>query len=189
MGQPRATLDPRPRAVELTAALIGEAEPAPPGSLRRLVERHLLARTTFSPAELATVAVTIPSGPRRDEVWAWQDRGHARQAVELWSDAVRRLPRILDQGHEPLRLAAARPPRLADLGVIVNACGYRPAYEWIGIPGVVDETGFPVQTDGASLAAPGLSFVGVPWLRTRGSPLLLGVGDDANLVAERIAAG
>ena len=89
----RATLDPRPRAVELTAALIGEVEPAPAGSLRRLVERHLLARTTFTPVELATVAVTITSGPRRDEVWAWQDRGHARQAVELWSDAVRRLPR------------------------------------------------------------------------------------------------
>jgi len=91
--QLRATLDPRPRAVELTTALIGDAEAAPAGSLRRLVERHLLARTTFSPPELATVAVTITSGPRRDEVWAWQDRGHARQAVELWSDAVRRLPR------------------------------------------------------------------------------------------------
>jgi hypothetical protein len=89
----RATLDPRPRAVELTAALLGDAEPAQTGSLRALVERHLAARTMFTPAELATVAVTITSGPRRDEVWAWQDRAHARQAVELWSDAVRRLPR------------------------------------------------------------------------------------------------
>lgn len=89
----RATLDPRPRAVELTAALLADAEPAPTGGLRGLVERHLAARTMFTPAELASVAVTITSGPRRDEVWAWQDRAHARQAVELWSDAVRRLPR------------------------------------------------------------------------------------------------
>jgi hypothetical protein len=89
----RATLDARPRAVELTTALIAEAEVAPPGALRRLVERHLAARTCFTPPELATVAVTITSGPRRDEVWAWLDRAHARQAVELWSDAVRRLPR------------------------------------------------------------------------------------------------
>ena len=89
----RATLDPLPHAVELTAALLADAEPAPLGSLRGLVERHLAARTTFTPDELATVAVTITSGPRRDEVWAWQDRAHSRQAVELWSDAVRRLPR------------------------------------------------------------------------------------------------
>lgn len=89
----RATLDPRPRAVELTTGLLADAEPAGPGTLRGLVERHLESRTTFTPEELATVAVTITSGPRRDEVWAWQDRAHARQAVELWSDAVRRLPR------------------------------------------------------------------------------------------------
>ena len=89
----RSTLDPRPHAVSLTAALLADAEPVPTGQLRDLVERHLAARTTFEPAELAAVAVTITSGARRDEVWAWQSRSHARQAVELWSDAVRRLPR------------------------------------------------------------------------------------------------
>lgn len=88
----RATLDPRPHAVELTTALLADAEPVPPGLLRDLVERHLVAGTTFEPAELASVAVTVTSGARRDEVWTWQSRTHARQAVELWSDAVRRLP-------------------------------------------------------------------------------------------------
>lgn len=88
----RATLDPRPHAVALTAALLADAEPVPPGRLRALVESHLAAGTTFEPAELASVAVTITAGHRRDEVWAWQSRDHARQAVELWSDAVRRLP-------------------------------------------------------------------------------------------------
>ena len=88
----RATLDPLPRAVELTSALLRDAEPVPEGGLRSLVEGHLAARTTFTPEELASVAVTITSGPRRDEVWAWQDRTRSREAVELWSDAVRRLP-------------------------------------------------------------------------------------------------
>ena len=83
---------------------------------------------------------------------------------------------------------AAEPPRLADLGVIVNACGYRPAYEWIDIPGLVDAMGFPLQEDGASLTAPGLWFVGVPWMRTRKSPLLLGVGEDAEHVVDRLTA-
>ena len=83
---------------------------------------------------------------------------------------------------------AAEPPRLDDLGVIVNACGYRPAYEWIEIPGVVDDMGFPVQENGSTVGVPGLWFVGVPWMRTRKSPLLLGVGEDAGLVADLLAA-
>ena len=82
---------------------------------------------------------------------------------------------------------AADPPRLGDLGVIVNACGYRPAYEWIEIPGVVDDMGFPVQEEGASVRIPGLWFVGVPWMRTRKSPLLLGVGVDAGVVVDSLA--
>ena len=83
---------------------------------------------------------------------------------------------------------AAEPPQLADLGVVVNACGYRPAYEWIEIPGIVDEMGFPVQENGSAADQAGLWFVGVPWMRTRGSPLLLGVGEDANLVVDRLSA-
>jgi hypothetical protein len=82
---------------------------------------------------------------------------------------------------------AAPASRLADLGVVIVACGFRPAYEWIEIPDVVDEMGFPVQQGGASTRVLGLHFVGVPWMRTRKSPLLLGVGEDAGLVVERLA--
>ncbi|PWC05099.1 flavin-containing monooxygenase [Agromyces badenianii] len=85
-------------------------------------------------------------------------------------------------------LVAASSPRLDDLGVVVNASGFRPAYEWIAIPGVVDDMGFPVQDDGASSRVPGLFFVGMPWMRTRKSPLLLGVGDDAEIVVGGLAA-
>jgi putative flavoprotein involved in K+ transport len=35
----------------------------------------------------------------------------------------------------------------------------------------------------------GLHFVGVPFLRKRKSPLLIGVGEDASVVARTIAAG
>ncbi|RZS64324.1 putative flavoprotein involved in K+ transport [Agromyces ramosus] len=83
---------------------------------------------------------------------------------------------------------AAPAPRLADLGVAIVACGFRPAYEWIEIPGLVDDMGFPVQEDGASARIRGLHFVGVPWMRTRKSPLLLGVGEDAEVVVGRLAA-
>jgi len=78
-------------------------------------------------------------------------------------------------------------PRLDDLGAVVNAVGFRPDYSWIAMQGIVDDMGFPLQEDGASARVPGLYFVGVPWMRTRKSPLLLGVGEDADLVVRRLA--
>ncbi len=68
------------------------------------------------------------------------------------------------------------------------ACGFRSRYaEWIDVPGLVDEQGFPVHDDGESTVAPGLHFVGVHFLRRRRSSLLFGVGEDAAATADRIA--
>ena len=47
--------------------------------------------------------------------------------------------------------------------------------------------GFPIQVDGASTVVDGLYFVGVHWLRKRKSALLLGVGEDAAIVARAIS--
>ncbi|KQM81501.1 NAD(P)/FAD-dependent oxidoreductase [Agromyces sp. Leaf222] len=90
---------------------------------------------------------------------------------------------------EPLDapIEAADVPSLGDLGAVLVACGFRPAYDWVDVPGAFDDLGFPVQDAGASLAADGLFFVGVPWLRRRKSPLLIGVGEDAAIVAEQLA--
>jgi putative flavoprotein involved in K+ transport len=56
-------------------------------------------------------------------------------------------------------------------------------------PGAFDEFGFPIQHDGASTLVAGLYFIGVHFLRKRKSSLLLGVGEDAAVVARQIAAG
>jgi cation diffusion facilitator CzcD-associated flavoprotein CzcO len=77
---------------------------------------------------------------------------------------------------------------LSRVGVVVFAGGFRPDYRWIAVPGAFDELGFPLHTDGASSAAPGLYFVGVHFLRTRKSSLLCGVGEDAAIVARQLAA-
>ncbi|SFR84460.1 putative flavoprotein involved in K+ transport [Agromyces sp. CF514] len=82
---------------------------------------------------------------------------------------------------------AAEVPRLGDLGVVLVACGFRPAYDWIDVPGAFDGGGFPVTDADGSPAVDGLWFVGVPWLRRRKSPLLIGVGEDAAIVADRLA--
>ncbi|NUO35687.1 MAG: NAD(P)-binding domain-containing protein [Dermatophilaceae bacterium] len=74
------------------------------------------------------------------------------------------------------------------LAAVVVAAGFRSRYaEWIEVPGLVDEQGFPVHDDGESTAAPDLHFVGVHFLRNRRSALLVGVGDDARATATRIA--
>ncbi len=78
---------------------------------------------------------------------------------------------------------------LHGFGSVILAAGYRPAYRgWIQVSDAFDELGFPLHRDGASSVVPGLYFVGVHFLRTRGSSLLLGVGEDARGVAEQITA-
>jgi putative flavoprotein involved in K+ transport len=79
---------------------------------------------------------------------------------------------------------------LRELGAVVFAGGFRPDYEsWVECPGAFDELGFPIHRDGASAVVPGLYFVGVHFLRKRKSSLLIGVGEDAAIVAQQIAAG
>ena len=78
---------------------------------------------------------------------------------------------------------------LRGFGAVIFAGGYRPAYDsWIDCPGAFDELGFPVHREGASTAAPGLYFVGVHFQRKRKSALLLGVGEDAAIVARQVAS-
>lgn len=88
----RATIAPDHEAVRRTVPALRDVEALAPGVLGALVRRHVDLGTPFSRGDLAAVAATVPLGARRDEAWVWLDRAHARRAVELWSDAVRRLP-------------------------------------------------------------------------------------------------
>jgi putative flavoprotein involved in K+ transport len=89
----------------------------------------------------------------------------------------------------PCRTASA--PTEVDLrgegvSTILWANGFRPAFNWIDLP-IFDELGFPRATRGIT-DIPGLAFIGLPWLYRRRSPLLLGVGDDAEHIAGKIAS-
>ena len=70
---------------------------------------------------------------------------------------------------------------------IVWRTGYRPDYGWIHLP-VVDDAGWPIMNRGAAVAAPGLFFLGVPFLSGITSMLVLGAGRDADMVARQVAA-
>ena len=77
---------------------------------------------------------------------------------------------------------------LDGFGVILYTSGFRPDYAaWMHVD-AFDDMGFPVQENGASLTIPGLYFCGVHFLRKRKSSLLMGVGEDAAIIAESIAA-
>jgi len=83
-------------------------------------------------------------------------------------------------------------PRLADGQVldvtnVIWCTGFRPDYEWIRLP-ILDTDGWPRERRGVAESAPGLYFLGIPFLHSFASMLVLGAGRDAAYVVDRIAA-
>lgn len=76
--------------------------------------------------------------------------------------------------------------RAAGVSTIIWATGFRADFSWVRAA-PLDGDGLPVQQRGVT-PVPGLYFVGLNWLHTRKSALLLGVGEDAAHVASTIAA-
>lgn len=97
------------------------------------------------------------------------------------------LPEVLPQLRDGYDRGIVRELDLPAKGVttIIWATGYRFDFSLIHLP-VTDGDGFPITRRGVT-DHPGLYFVGLPWLHTQGSGLLLGVGADAAHVAAAIA--
>jgi putative flavoprotein involved in K+ transport len=69
---------------------------------------------------------------------------------------------------------------------VVWATGFRPDQSWIDVPGVLADG--QVVHDRGRTRAPGLFFIGLPWLHTRGSALLGFVGHDAEWLTTHLTA-
>lgn len=109
-------------------------------------------------------------------------RGRIREHCARIGEAA---PEMSDP--EPFDPAAPESLPIDALGAVIFACGFRPDYSsWIHVPGAFDAMGFPLEQDGTSVAAPGLHFCGVPFMRKRKSSLLIGIGEDAAVVANAI---
>ncbi|WNC73756.1 NAD(P)/FAD-dependent oxidoreductase [Thalassotalea psychrophila] len=67
---------------------------------------------------------------------------------------------------------------------IVWATGYKPDFSWLGNV-KLDEQGYPENYRGVS-AVQGLYFIGLPWMHTRGSATLGGVGKDSEYLHQYI---
>jgi putative flavoprotein involved in K+ transport len=74
----------------------------------------------------------------------------------------------------------------SDIHAVIWATGYGVDFDWIDLP-VRDGSGEPLHRGGVS-DVPGLYFLGLPFLTKMHSAFLSGVGDDAAVLAERIAA-
>jgi putative flavoprotein involved in K+ transport len=77
--------------------------------------------------------------------------------------------------------------RVMDVANVVWCTGFRPDYSWIDVP-LDYEDGYPRQYRGVVDSAPGLYFVGLPFLHSFSSMLVLGAGRDGEWLAEHIAA-
>ena len=72
----------------------------------------------------------------------------------------------------------------ANVNSIIWAIGYNFDYSLVKAP-VTDSDGYPIQQRGVT-QYPGLYFIGMSWLYKHKSPLLLGVGEDADYIASHI---
>jgi putative flavoprotein involved in K+ transport len=74
----------------------------------------------------------------------------------------------------------------AGVSTVIWATGYTFDFSLVKLP-VVDSDGYPVHKRGVTQFE-GLYFLGMPWLHSRRSGILFGVGDDAAYLAAHIAA-
>jgi putative flavoprotein involved in K+ transport len=188
-------LDDRVEALpEPTARLAGNVQASGHGGGHDLHYRTLQRMgVTLLGHFLGAVDRTARFATDLGETIAWADQRNAK-VMDGFRKAASRL------GLAPLDIPEAGPidvdtPVLVDLGdfgAVLFTSGFRPDYgSWVHCPGAFDELGFPVHREGGSTAVPGLYFVGVHFLRKRKSSLLIGVGEDAAIVARQIgqAAG
>ncbi|GAC1613773.1 MAG: MSMEG_0569 family flavin-dependent oxidoreductase [Candidatus Dormibacteraceae bacterium] len=119
--------------------------------------------------------------------------GDARYAdlteVVRKSAAAKGLPMPELPAPPPFVATAPESLALSAFGSAIVACGYRPDYtSWVHLPEAFDTMGLPIEEDGCSSVVPGLYVMGMPFQRKRTSATLFGVGEDAEALAERMAA-
>jgi putative flavoprotein involved in K+ transport len=76
--------------------------------------------------------------------------------------------------------------RVLDVANVIWCTGFRNDYGWIRLPLPLDAEGFPEQRRGAAPSLPGLYFVGLPFLHSFASMLIIGAGRDGKRVARQI---
>lgn len=77
--------------------------------------------------------------------------------------------------------------RVLEVSNVIWCCGFTPNYEWIDLP-LPTRYGAPKHQRGVIDACAGLYLVGLPFLYSLSSPLVGGVGRDAEYIVHHIAS-
>jgi putative flavoprotein involved in K+ transport len=98
------------------------------------------------------------------------------------------LPEKVPQLHDGYKQEIITELNLEEAGIstVIWAIGYSFNFSFVKLP-VVDADGYPLQKRGV-IEYDGLYFLGMPWLHSRRSGILFGVGDDAAYLAAHIEA-
>ena len=78
--------------------------------------------------------------------------------------------------------------RVVEAKNVIWCTGFRNDYTWIRFPVPLEDGWYPVQVGGAVPSAPGLYFVGLPFLHSFSSMLVAGAGRDAERVVRHLVA-
>lgn len=151
------------------------------GSDARFVPQRLLGRDLFwwlTRTGMLTAAPETRRGRRMQRTELVIGTDHR----ELCRNVTMR-PRVIDTVGSTVRFED-RSSVTAD--AVVWATGFRSSHRFIEVPDALDGRGLIDQECGVG-AVSGLYTVGQPWQRNRASALLGFVGQDAALIAERIA--
>ncbi|MFS0554312.1 flavin-containing monooxygenase [Brevibacillus sp. 179-C9.3 HS] len=109
--------------------------------------------------------------------------GYKKQVRELSrTGALRLVSRTVQMNGNTVSFADGKQ---AAVNNILWATGFRPNYDWLHLPDVIDAKGRPIHQRGITKVT-GLYFLGLPWQYTRGSALMGGVGNDALYLAEHL---
>ncbi|HXE57830.1 MAG TPA: NAD(P)-binding domain-containing protein [Gemmatimonadales bacterium] len=148
------------------------------GTRLRRLPRRLFGRSVFEWLDrVGAMSIPVESAlgrraSRTDVLIGDSPRSIARRL------GVRLLERVVGVCGSALALAGGTTvaPR-----TVIWATGFRPDYPWLRVP-TLDARGLPEHRQGVSQVA-GLYFLGLPWLRSRGSALVGWVGRDAAYLA------
>jgi putative flavoprotein involved in K+ transport len=78
--------------------------------------------------------------------------------------------------------------RVVDVANVIWCTGFKPDWTWIDVPFELEDGHYPRQYRGVVDSAPGLYFLGLKFLHSFASMLILGAGPEAEHVAKHIVA-
>ena len=129
-----------------------------------------------------TVDRSIGRAVKRHELTHGAPLIQLRQA-DLTAAGIRRVPRTVGIRHG---LPVLEDGSVIDVANVIWCTGFRADFAWIDLP-VFGSQGHPVHFRGVVEGAPGLYFVGLPFLYSLSSSTVDGVGRDAEYVAQHLS--